>query len=190
MDTAKMNWPDLLRLISWAVTHEAFKHIDVPWLVSKKAIEGTFPGYVVETLPGMYSIGSGEQGFIELELRGELTPGRYVTLTPCFRIEPVLDELHQNYFMKAELYITDNTSVENLHGVITMCQTFFKSLAFIRGYEVQPEIVAKDDGSFDIEINGIEVGSYDIREYEGTRWIYGTLLAEPRFTVALAKGKT
>ena len=44
---------------------------------------------------------------------------------------------------------------------------------------------------YDIEsCNGIELGSYGIREFAGFRWIYGTGVAEPRLSLCIArKGK-
>lgn len=36
----------------------------------------------------------------------------------------------------------------------------------------------------DGELNGIEIGSYGYRSYRELHWIYGTGLAEPRFTLA------
>jgi hypothetical protein len=32
--------------------------------------------------------------------------------------------------------------------------------------------------------NDIEIGSYGMREYENFKWIYGTGMAEPRFSKA------
>ena len=39
--------------------------------------------------------------------------------------------------------------------------------------------------SGDITADGIELGSYGVRECEFVRWIYGTGLAEPRFSTLL-----
>jgi hypothetical protein len=38
----------------------------------------------------------------------------------------------------------------------------------------------------DLEINGIEVGSYSRRSFGGISWTCGTGLAEPRFSMATA----
>ncbi len=45
------------------------------------------------------------------------------------------------------------------------------------------EIVATDEG-WDLEVNGIEVGSYGFRQSGGRRWACATGLALPRFDVA------
>ena len=47
-------------------------------------------------------IASGEQGFLYLGLKEYLAPGKYVTLTPCFRNESY-DLTHSKNFMKVEL---------------------------------------------------------------------------------------
>jgi hypothetical protein len=48
------------------------------------------------------------------------------------------------------------------------------------------DIVATDEG-YDININGIEVGSYGFREIGDFMWVYGTGLAEPRFSQAVGR---
>lgn len=176
-----ISWKNLLKAIQ---LYEAagFTYIEVPWLVSEKAIKSTFQGHQSPTLKDLYAVGSAEQSFVQLQLDGKLPPGRYVTMTPCFRDEPVIDELHQNHFMKVEFYITDDTSQNMFEVYVKLARTLFSALC-----ETTPKIVKKNDGTLDIEINGIEVGSYGIREYEGTTWVYGTALAEPRFTLALEK---
>lgn len=39
----------------------------------------------------------------------------------------------------------------------------------------------------DIQLDGIEIGSYGVREFLGQHYIYGTALALPRFQQALVK---
>jgi hypothetical protein len=46
------------------------------------------------------------------------------------------------------------------------------------------KIVTTSDG-YDIEYNGVEIGSYGIRKTSFLEWIYGTGLAEPRFSRSL-----
>ena len=51
-----------------------------------------------------------------------------------------------------------------------------------------PTAVKTDEG-YDLEINGIEVGSYGARYHAKIGWwAYGTGLAEPRYTTAMNKG--
>jgi len=76
-----------------------------PWVASKTAMETTLPPEVeATTLHGeALLVGSAEQAFIDRMLDGSLSPGRWQTITPCFRREDKYDELHHPYFMKLEL---------------------------------------------------------------------------------------
>lgn len=47
--------------------------------------------------------------------------------------------------------------------------------------------IEKVDYGYDLLLSGIEVGSYGFREYKNNKWIYGTGLAEPRFSQAFEK---
>ena len=49
------------------------------------------------------------------------------------------------------------------------------------------DVVPTKEG-YDLMINGIEVGSYGLRMGNGYEWVYGTGLAEPRFSVAINTG--
>jgi len=171
-------------LIGEAVSHykrEGFKYIEVPWFVSDAAVRVTMPpgrmGHRTQDGP---LVGSAEQSFIQLMMNGTLPPGKYVAATPCFRDDEV-DELHQRYFMKVELIQvcgSQDLKVENqLHEMVKQALGFFQSW-----YEGDYRIV-KTDQELDIELNGIEIGSYGYREHEQFRWFFGTGLAEPRFTI-------
>ena len=43
--------------------------------------------------------------------------------------------------------------------------------------------IVKTEQGFDLEYNGIELGSYGIRSCEYLDWIYATGLAEPRMSM-------
>jgi len=124
--------------------------------------------------------------------------GSYCAITPCFRNEPKLDDQHQPYFLKCELISwvpTDGKLIEQviqMHHMIGAARQFFED----EGLEV--ECVPNPEGMHDpIGVNGqafdvvsfrtnVEVGSYGIREHASVgRWIYGTGIAEPRFSYAL-----
>jgi aspartyl-tRNA synthetase len=127
----------------------------------------------------------------------DLTPGYYFSISPCFR-DNEEDEFHFTDFMKLELCIvgpSDESAVSrSLERMIQTCLGFFtkefKGSTDCR-YGVAPTAVRTKDG-FDIEINGIEVGSYGFREVKVSgvirRWVYGTGLAEPRFTQVVQRG--
>jgi hypothetical protein len=46
---------------------------------------------------------------------------------------------------------------------------------------------SRSDESYDIECNGVELGSYGVRHFENIDWIYGTGLAEPRLSTVMNK---
>jgi seryl-tRNA synthetase len=128
-------------------------------------------------------VGSAEQAFIEMQLDGRLPSGRYVALTPCFRDEGAgRDDLHALYFMKVELYSTMHA--DDCYGDIQdLCHA---ARAFMSSRTSLPVIAVPTSEGIDLEINGIEVGSYSHRSFGGISWTCGTGLAEPRFSMAVA----
>jgi len=156
-----------------------FKRIESPWTVTKE-ISGITkpPGKIDWEINGKNKVlvASGEQSFLYLYLKGFLPEGKYQTITPCFRDEP-FDKTHTKYFIKNELIITDNVTPQKLDLVISACKEFFE-----KELDTKVDIVKTDIG-FDLEVKGIEIGSYGIRSCEYLDWIYGTGLAEPRLTM-------
>ncbi len=108
----------------------------------------------------------------------KLPNGKYCGLTPCFRDEKILDNLHQQYFMKVELINTINVNKNSLTEMINFAKNFFNNY-------LKTEVIQIDENSFDIFGNGIELGSYGIRKYNNTKYIYGTGCAEPRLSSAI-----
>lgn len=154
-----------------------YQAIDAPWLISKASIDITRPEGTryFETFAGNL-VASGEQSF--LHIRDSLKPGRYQCATPCFRDEKVLDDLHRLYFFKVELIeVRPPNPQDALKLMISEAVGFFSQYA-------DGEVVETDQG-LDIFINGVEVGSYGIRKHEDFLWVYGTGIAEPRFSQAL-----
>jgi len=179
-----------------------FKYIDVPWAVSEEAVNATRPAWAVGnalqyTAGGqpLFPVASAEQSFLQLRLwdieSGSQLPfnGSYCTLTPCFRNEPVLDDLHQPYFMKVELISWDKTTREDMDKMIAHARMLFEKdlwVDCVHNGDADPiGVVAYD---LVTTHTGIELGSYGIRETERLgRWLYGTGLAEPRYSYALEK---
>lgn len=157
---------------------KGYSRIESPWTVTKAISSITKPpnGKDWEILgKDKVLVASGEQSFLYLYLKGFLPKGKYQTITPCFR-EEVFDLTHTKYFIKNELIITDEVNEVSLQKIIHNCKDFFE-----KELEQKVEIVITDQG-YDLEVNGIEIGSYGIRSCEYLEWIYGTGLAEPRFT--------
>lgn len=161
-----------------------FKQVEAPWIISNTAMYITAPSResVVHAEEFGPLVASGEQSFLQMVIRKDLQPGRYVACTPCFRNEPVIDELHHDYFMKVELFVNDVVDQWQLMKIICDAHEFFNTYT-------DSEVVKTDIG-YDIMSKGIELGSYGIREHKLTGpWIYGTGCAEPRLsTVMRMKG--
>jgi seryl-tRNA synthetase len=109
----------MARLLDAAEYYEkcGFKFVDVPWCVSRDAVLMTRPPWV-EGEPfsyeaggkRLYPVASAEQSFLQMQMDAmegrRIEYGSYCAITPCFRNEPVLDDLHQPHFMKLELIRT------------------------------------------------------------------------------------
>ncbi len=76
---------------------------------------------------------------------------------------------------------TEDVTADNVARIINRASVFFSRYT---DYE-NIEVVENDQSGYDIEINGIEVGSYGIRSCEYLKWIYATGCAEPRLTYAV-----
>ncbi len=148
--------------------------VDTDWIVSQQTIQTTFSGDLEKCHLG-YLVGSAEQGFIQLIQSGQICPGNYVSAGPCFRFGDNGQPGKHPYFFKVELCSVGQTM--QLAKIISDANTYLKG-----------QVVPTEEG-FDIEINGIEVGSYGSRNIDGMLWHYGTGLAEPRYTEATSKGK-
>jgi hypothetical protein len=165
-------------------TYHGFQYIQAPWHASEKAIRKTMPEGKRITKINTYPVnlvGSGEQVFIDLMMNKQLTFGRYICVTPCFRDDKI-DELHGPYFLKAEWI-----SINPISPEMELVWCLMKSFDFFEQYlECREE--KKENNSYDIvsQNKGIELGSYGIQNDEevGT-WVYGTAIAEPRLSLAM-----
>jgi hypothetical protein len=165
--------------IDWSLIADAifyyealgYEYCEVPWLVPDNIARMTYDAESLQCQAGTL-IGSAEQGFLALPSR----EGKMVSCSPCFRKEPVIDRLHQSWFMKVELY-QEGSHVEEL---VRDAFNFFQKWVDCTLYET-PE-------GIDIVASGIEIGSYG-EHHEGNRhWTYGTGLALPRFSIAQEGG--
>ena len=177
-------------LISEAVkyyTSIGYKYVEVPWIVSSEAIQATFNGTAPKTKDGLI-VGSAEQSFIQMKLDGTFPflhcGAKLVTVTPCFKNDEI-DRIHSPFFMKVELININN----NLDDSDVRLQSFIKDAKTF--FEMQNVVVdsVKTESGVDLLIDGIEIGSYGIRSYNSQNrgnfnWVYGTGLAEPRFSIA------
>jgi Seryl-tRNA synthetase len=161
-----------------------FIEVGVDWHVSPgiHQITCTNPSRMFHLKEYGVLVGSAEQAFIGMQLEGRLGPGRYVALTPCFRDEGAEgDDLHGLYFAKVELYSTLPHPERELMALHAFAATFMWGQC-----NQQIDTVPTEEG-LDLEIGGVEVGSYSSRSFRGISWTCGTGLAEPRFSMACAR---
>jgi hypothetical protein len=155
-----------------------YKNIETPWTVSKAVSDITRPKDLIPYKLEHNSkclVGSGEQSFLYMMIKGFLTPGSYQTITPCFRDES-FDTMHHKCFMKNELIVTDDVTPRSLGRVMHY------ALEFFRRYLPDASLDKMGDLSFDIVWKDYELGSYGIRHHDHLSWIYGTGVAEPRLS--------
>jgi hypothetical protein len=181
-----INWEYLSYAVKYFID-TGYQYVEVPWIVPNDITRATCPNerYIVNSTLGDI-VGSAEQSFLSLDQSGQLGKGRFVACTPCFRNEDFLDDLHQNTFMKVELYRNDIVDRDALYDMFIEVEKFYQICPL---WNINKNLTGRacGDGSFDLDLNGIEIGSYGIRSYGEINWIYGTALAEPRFSAALAK---
>lgn len=160
---------------------------DAPWIVEGSAYYSTKPPEAPDVSLGkdQFLVASGEQSFIQMMLE-ERHIKKAFCVTPCFRVEKYGEWKHP-YFMKLELINADDPTLSNLVQMIHDAAEFFERYTNVRVIETTD---ARSQGpTFDIvdKASRNELGSYGIRklELEGRpklQWIYGTGVAEPRFS--------
>lgn len=190
----KCNVSKMMFETPWNVISEAidfykslgFKYVETPWFVDMATVCITCNNVdAMQILPsGQVLVGSAEQGFLQLAIDKQLEGTNFVSCSPCFRIEEP-DELHHLQFLKVELFVLCGSESE---AIFASKELVFRARKFM-GFK-NTVVVETNDG-FDIEINGIEVGSYGARYDQSVGWwAYGTGVAEPRFTQAKEKTPT
>lgn len=180
----------LHRALEWWIG-SGFQYVDLPWMVPKQFSDATRPESCrdVPTLHGSF-VASGEQSFLQLWEEGRLWGASgYVGWTPCVR-DDVLDEYHQHGFVKAEWFVPLEDGAQDQWQarkaeLVGEQAKLFEMLAQHAGASVMVDTLYLDADQTDLVLNGIEIGSYGIRTFNGRRYIYGTALALPRFTQAL-----
>ena len=189
MDTAN-TWHRLSAVLKY---YDEYKYVDAPWAVDMETMLITCPGdqYVTKSAAGCL-VGSAEQSFLHLLRTGVLEDGDYIAVTPCFRHTDALersDELHRAYFMKAELIHASHEPIPASYGTRLAAQArdcfLHLAPAALADKAHSALRMVHTESGYDLELSGIEIGSYGVRRYEDLWWAYGTALAEPRFTQAL-----
>lgn len=150
---------------------------DVPLIIDKDVCDFTKPiGAKNFEHHDKDYIASAEQSFLQLIKDKEIKNGKYQALTPCIRNEPVLDGLHYLIFHKLELIEIGST---DFMRIVIEAQQVMLSLG------VETHLEKTDLGVDIMDHNEVELGSYGTRCYLGVNYIYGTGIAEPRFSMSL-----
>ena len=184
------------RILADSVDHyrsRGYQPIETSWWVTENVKDITKPdGKFVEdyqvSVNKKYLVASGEQSYLYMMAKGMLVPGKYQTITPCFRNE-VQDVIHRKHFMKNELIYAYCDDPEEMHKMMASASAFFGQYLSTRTVKKEPQ----DDVTavcYDIEtLSGVELGSYGIRRYGPFKWVFGTGVAEPRLSLAIAMQK-
>jgi len=166
------------------------KFIALPWIASPEAVDATRPpergpNTDIQT-PFGFLVASGEQSFMDRVSQLEHNQ-LYVGWTPCFRHEPSFDATHHYYFVKAEAFVRCSPSQASLEvdRMRNIAMMGFETLLRLSNQTARLEFRQTAMHAYDIECNGIEVGSYGVRTYKGETYVFGTALAEPRWSEAL-----
>lgn len=178
-----------------------YPRVESPWLVTEAISNITKPMsatnyYVTKEYRGDYKkvfVASGEQSFLYLINKGFLPKsGKYHTITPCMRNDS-FDDKHSKYFIKLELinYTTDlghKFTLNDVENMVNDALTFFnKHVKNKNGLVLQEQEFSMDlypmDIMYDVDdYESVEIGSYGSRSCSFCKWVYGTGLAEPRFS--------
>jgi seryl-tRNA synthetase len=174
-----IRWDYLSKAVD-AYTAREYQYIDVPWLLKPQCTELACPNGArqFETFAGNLPA-SGEQAFYQMLQEGLLGPGKYQTITPCFRDERELTPLTRQHFIKLELIDVDPEDFEK-----SLLFMMFDAKMVLQDLGLPVKEVETPEG-YDLvhAETGVEVGSYGIRRTWGAAcWVYGTGLAEPRFS--------
>ncbi len=159
-----------------------FKPLTVPWSVPNDVAMVTCPDQ-----DRMYAfedevlVGSAEQAFMAMQFQGQLPPGG-MWLAPMFSERAVLDDLHQKYFMKVELYSTEENQVGKALELAKAAQNFMKAWGQVQ----KPEIVKTEEG-FDLVVAGVE--SVHI-PHESTTALFGHVVQVWRSRDCLPRGNS
>jgi len=177
-----------------------YKYIDTPWLVDEAVSNITKPADRQNfNVKNKVLVASGEQSFLQLITDKTFLPGKYCTVTPCFRDEDRETKFHKYYFLKTELiyweYYNDSDSTqlsrfqEIQRSMINLAKKFYSQYLPVKEQTISIE--STNSPLIDIvSTNGDhELGSYGIRTYNDIIWIFGTGCAEPRLSNVINDSK-
>lgn len=155
-----------------------YKYTEVPWIVPSSTVDFTIPSpqHRIDLHRGDASlIGSGEQGFIQRLIEGDIQPGKWMTITPCHRLEIAYTDKVRPWFMKLELFILGDG-----YEIIRMAT---EAMNLFRMWIRSGLKIVETPIGVDVMYLENELGSYGKRVVGDKEYLYGTGLAEPRFSM-------
>lgn len=162
-----------------------YEMLTAPMCVGKEAILETLPDncFPKEHINGLYYVGSGEQSLYEMinQNPNEKCSGSYMILTPCQRDDEP-DETHFEIFLKLELISFDDDK-----DIVGDAYEFFLDVCCDDHIPLSKLKIVRTETGNDIELDGVEIGSYGSNFYKGHKIKYGTGLAMPRTSQAIYK---
>ena len=171
-------------LLGVALTHYqslGYTYVEAPWRVPAEIADLTCPEPNKRETSSLGSVlvGSAEQGMLDMA-RSALLPHDtpLVACGPCFRLDEPKTPYHQDHFMKVEL----GYRCEDAGPKMVVSKMIRDAQAFMQHYSMSPVEIIETPVGFDLEVMGVEVGSYGYRPE--LKWVYGTGIAEPRFSLA------
>jgi hypothetical protein len=154
--------------------------LSAPMLVDEDIVSLTLPdGNKPKQHLDKFYVGSAEQSFYQLMKDGFEPDGSYMMITPCQRDETP-DESHLEIFLKLELVSTVKSTVCIAKDAHDLYEFLGEDVEMVKG---------DTPLGYDLEIGGVEVGSYGSRIYMDRLVAYGTGLALPRFSQARKSNK-
>jgi hypothetical protein len=168
---------------------KGYEFIEVPWIVSVASSRSTNPpedGIFKLQHDDVSLVGSAEQGFIEIIK--QLEPNKkYAAISPCFRKGDNRDHLHQETFMKLELFSYNSDSNNVYFSFLDDARSVFLQLG--KKWICPSHLITTEslfDENIDICYRNVEIGSYGYRDLViddiPYRINYGTGLALPRYS--------
>lgn len=194
LDYAAIDWQRIARAQEF-YSKKGYTYVETPWAVPSSIAQMTLPqgarpiALTTANNDGIL-VGSAEQGFLELFYTlGRMHYNRHnplFSISPCFRGEAeVLPGVTQLAFMKVELFCATNVP-----GVMDMLRADAEQFMTIEGAQLDRK---QTEEGIDLMCGNYEVGSFGRRKVNSPdfelHWVYGTGLAEPRFSAAIEAQK-
>lgn len=189
--------PDMLGRMQWVIDwwrrERGFAFASLPWWAPESCMAHTRPPFALAdvSIEAGSLLASGEQAFLGLHAAGVTASNScagWIGWSPCFRNEQGYATGRHHAFMKAELFVPTPAEhwEERCRDLLEATLACWRGLAAAVGLPPrQPAILRIGSTAHDIVLGGVELGSFGLRRaLDGSPYLYGTALAEPRWWLA------